>query len=89
MSLAGGHLWLVLAIVYHGCENERSSVMNEQLLTTLSGIVVLGIGAQWLAWRLRIPSILLPGCHPGKTPEPRDGRRRAGAEAGPGGRVLD
>ena len=45
MSLAGGHLWLVLAIVYHGCENERSSVMNEQLLTTLSGIVVLGIGA--------------------------------------------
>ena len=33
--------------------------MNEQLLTTLSGILVLGIGAQWLAWRLRIPSILL------------------------------
>jgi NhaP-type Na+/H+ or K+/H+ antiporter len=36
--------------------------MAEQLLTTLAGIVVLGIGAQWLAWRLRIPSILLLLC---------------------------
>jgi len=33
--------------------------MTERLLTTLAGILVLGIGAQWLAWRLRIPSILL------------------------------
>lgn len=36
--------------------------MTERLLTALSGIVVLGIGAQWLAWRLRIPSILLLLC---------------------------
>ncbi len=33
--------------------------MTERLLTTLAGILVLGIGAQWLAWRLCIPSILL------------------------------
>ncbi len=33
--------------------------MTERLLTALAGIVVLGIGAQWLAWRLRVPSILL------------------------------
>jgi len=28
-------------------------------LISLAGIVVLGIGAQWLAWRFRLPSILL------------------------------
>jgi NhaP-type Na+/H+ or K+/H+ antiporter len=32
---------------------------EERLLIELAGIVVLGIGAQWLAWRLRLPSILL------------------------------
>jgi NhaP-type Na+/H+ or K+/H+ antiporter len=29
------------------------------LLTGLALVVILGIGAQWLAWRLRLPSILL------------------------------
>lgn len=33
--------------------------MSEHLLVGLAGILVLGIGAQWLAWRLRLPSILL------------------------------
>lgn len=33
--------------------------MSEQILIELTSIVLLGIGAQWLAWRLRIPSILL------------------------------
>lgn len=32
--------------------------MSEQLLVSLTGIVVLGIGAQWLAWRLRLPAII-------------------------------
>ncbi|MFN4258281.1 MAG: cation:proton antiporter [Gemmataceae bacterium] len=32
---------------------------NEHVLTSLLSIVVLGISAQWMAWRLRIPSILL------------------------------
>jgi NhaP-type Na+/H+ or K+/H+ antiporter len=32
---------------------------EELLLIELAGILVLGIGAQWLAWRLRFPSILL------------------------------
>jgi NhaP-type Na+/H+ or K+/H+ antiporter len=31
----------------------------ERILLGLSSIFVLGIGAQWLAWRLRLPSILL------------------------------
>lgn len=33
--------------------------MNEELLIGLSLIIVLGVCAQWLAWRLRLPSILL------------------------------
>ncbi len=33
--------------------------MNESSLTPLILIGVFGIGAQWLAWRLRIPAILL------------------------------
>ncbi len=32
---------------------------EEQVLVGLAGIAVLGVGAQWLAWRLRLPSILL------------------------------
>ncbi len=32
---------------------------EEQVLVGLAGILVLGVGAQWLAWRLRVPSILL------------------------------
>ena len=31
----------------------------ETLLIAIAGVVVLGIGAQWLAWRFRLPSILL------------------------------
>lgn len=33
--------------------------MTEHLLVTTASILVLGIAAQWLAWRLRLPSILL------------------------------
>ncbi|MFC2027813.1 cation:proton antiporter, partial [Chloroflexota bacterium] len=33
--------------------------MDEDLLIKLASIVVVGIAAQWLAWRLRLPSILL------------------------------
>lgn len=32
--------------------------MDTHLLHTLAGVLVLGVGAQWLAWRLRQPSIL-------------------------------
>lgn len=31
---------------------------GEKLLLDIAGIFVLGIGAQWFAWRLRLPSIL-------------------------------
>ena len=33
--------------------------MSEALLIGLASIVVLGIVAQWLAWRLHLPAILL------------------------------
>ncbi len=33
--------------------------MSEQILIGLAAIIVLGIGAEWLAWRFRLPSILL------------------------------
>lgn len=33
--------------------------MSEEYLISLSSIIILGIGAQWLAWRLHLPSILL------------------------------
>lgn len=33
--------------------------MTENFLAGLAGIIIAGIGAQWLAWRLRLPSILL------------------------------
>lgn len=32
---------------------------EERVLLQLAGVLVLGIGAQWLAWRLQLPSILL------------------------------
>lgn len=32
---------------------------SEQILTALAGILVLGIGSQWIAGRLKVPSILL------------------------------
>jgi len=33
--------------------------MSEHLLVGLAAILVLGIGAQWLAWRISLPAILL------------------------------
>ncbi|HKK59792.1 MAG TPA: cation:proton antiporter [Salinivirga sp.] len=33
--------------------------MSEEIITGLATIVILGISAQWVAWRLRLPSILL------------------------------
>ena len=33
--------------------------MEHQLLNVITLIVVLGVGAQWVAWRLRIPAIVL------------------------------
>lgn len=33
--------------------------MSEHILIGLASILVFGIGAQWLAWRLKLPSILL------------------------------
>ena len=33
--------------------------MSEHLLMGLAAIIVLGIGAQWLAWRISLPGILL------------------------------
>src|SRR4051812_4409867 len=33
--------------------------MSDNPLAGIAAIFVLGIGAQWLAWRLRLPAILL------------------------------
>lgn len=33
--------------------------MNEELMIGLSAVLVLGIGAQWFAWRLKLPAILM------------------------------
>jgi NhaP-type Na+/H+ or K+/H+ antiporter len=33
--------------------------MADDLLLGLASIIILGIGAEWLAWRIRLPSILL------------------------------
>ncbi|MFQ5569968.1 MAG: cation:proton antiporter [Rhodothermales bacterium] len=33
--------------------------MTEEILVGIVSVIVLGIGAQWLAWRIRVPSILL------------------------------
>ncbi|MFO7542019.1 MAG: hypothetical protein R6W97_04285 [Thiobacillus sp.] len=33
--------------------------MVEHALVSLSAVFILGIAAQWLGWRLRIPSILV------------------------------
>lgn len=33
--------------------------MHDHLLLTLAAVIVLGILAQWLAWRVRVPSILM------------------------------
>ena len=33
--------------------------MTEQFLTGIASIIVLGVGSQWLAWRVSLPAILL------------------------------
>jgi NhaP-type Na+/H+ or K+/H+ antiporter len=33
--------------------------MEHHLLTSLASIIILGVGAQWLAWRFSLPSILV------------------------------
>lgn len=33
--------------------------MLQEPLTALAAVLVVGVGAQWLAWRIRVPSILL------------------------------
>lgn len=33
--------------------------MSEELLVGLATVIVLGIGAQWIAWRINLPAILL------------------------------
>ncbi len=38
---------------------ECADTLNADISLQLAGIVVLGIFAQWLAWRLRVPGILL------------------------------
>ena len=32
--------------------------MNDTLLYVIAAVIVLGIAAQWLSWRLKVPSIL-------------------------------
>lgn len=41
-----------------GCQ-KKGSDLDERLFFYLAGVPALGIAAQWLAWRLRLPSILL------------------------------
>lgn len=37
----------------------QEHLISQHLLIGITFIVILGIGAQWLAWRLRLPAILL------------------------------
>ena len=34
---------------------------SDRLLTVLAGVLVLGVGAQWIAWRIRAPAIYEKG----------------------------
>jgi NhaP-type Na+/H+ or K+/H+ antiporter len=34
-------------------------LLTEHLMLQMTSIIVLGIGSQWVAWRLRLPAILL------------------------------
>ena len=36
----------------------KQHVMNDTLLYVIAAVIVLGIAAQWLSWRLKLPSIL-------------------------------
>ncbi len=33
--------------------------VSETIVVQVASIIILGVAAQWLAWRLRLPSILL------------------------------
>ena len=33
--------------------------MSEHILLQLAGVLILGIAMQWVAWRLRLPAILM------------------------------
>ena len=57
---ASGNLLLECSTIKIG--DDPASTMEHQLITTFVAIAVLGIGAQWLAWRLHIPSILILLC---------------------------
>jgi hypothetical protein len=46
--------------------------MDQHLLYTMAAVLVLGVGAQWLSWRLKLPSIL-SAADPG---HPRRARHR-------------
>ena len=39
--------------------NIAEKITPEHILTGLAVVFVVGIGAQWLAWKLKLPSILL------------------------------
>jgi len=39
--------------------NKKGNNLSEYIMVTVAGVIALGIMAQWIAWRLRIPSILL------------------------------
>lgn len=43
---------------WHG-DAHRRGILSHDVLEQLAGIVILGVIAQWIAWRLRLPSILL------------------------------
>jgi Kef-type K+ transport system membrane component KefB len=49
---------------FSGCTPSESFVVDksEIILTSLAGILVLGVGSQWIAGRLKIPSILVLLC---------------------------
>ncbi len=44
---------------FGACRLVKGTCLSESLLPYLAGIVVLGVAAQWLAWRVGLPSILL------------------------------
>lgn len=44
--------------VYHAGWFPTSGLMHDTILLSLTAIVVLGIAAQWLAWRVKVPAIL-------------------------------
>ena len=46
------------AVVSAALHEERTSIHHDPFLS-LAGVLSLGVGAQWLAWRFRVPSILL------------------------------